>query len=56
MRPANPIRNKHTILKQMCEYIPAYLVPKLAIAHDIRTRAFSPWCAYPLFPATERLI
>ncbi len=42
-KSASPSQSKHTVLKQMCEHIPAYLVPKLARKHGIRARTFSPW-------------
>ena len=42
-KPVTPTRGKHTILKQLCEHIPAYLVSKLAREHDIASRTFSPW-------------
>lgn len=40
-----PARHKFTLLKQVIENIPAYLVPKLARKHgvDKRSRSFSPW-------------
>ena len=42
MRPAN---HKFTLLKQVIEIIPAYLVPKLSKKHgvDKKSRTFSPW-------------
>lgn len=42
MKPAS---HKFTLLKQVIETIPAYLVPKLARKHgvDKRSRTFSPW-------------
>jgi hypothetical protein len=43
MKSAGPIRSKHTVLRQMCELIPAHLVPQLARAHGITTRKFSEW-------------
>lgn len=42
-KPVTPTRGKYTILKQLCEHIPAYLVSKLAKEHDIASRTFSPW-------------
>ena len=41
----NPVRNKFTILKQICNIIPSNLVPKLAKKHgvDKRIRTFSAW-------------
>jgi len=40
-----PTRNKFTILKQVVEKIPGYLVSKLARAHGVesKSRSFSPW-------------
>jgi hypothetical protein len=40
-----PTRFKFTTLKQLCEQIPPYLVPKLARKHgvDKKARTFSPW-------------
>ena len=40
-----PTRCKYAILKQICELIPPYLVPKLAREHgvDKKARTFSPW-------------
>jgi hypothetical protein len=40
-----PTRNKFTILKQVVENIPGYLVSKLARAHGVesKSRSFSPW-------------
>ncbi len=40
-----PARNKFTLLKQVVENIPSYLVPKLARKHGIdkKSRTFSPW-------------
>ncbi|MBD3374497.1 IS4 family transposase [candidate division KSB1 bacterium] len=42
MRPA---KHKFTLLKQVMDIIPAYLVPKLAKKHgvDKRSRTYSPW-------------
>jgi len=42
-KPASPKKNKHTVLKQLCECIPSHLVPKLARNYGIKTRTFSPW-------------
>lgn len=36
-------RGKFTVVKQICDLIPGYLVPKLATKHKVRWRAFSPW-------------
>jgi hypothetical protein len=40
-----PAMNKFTLLKQVVENIPSYLVPKLARKHDVdkKSRTFSPW-------------
>jgi hypothetical protein len=40
-----PAKHQFTILKQICEHIPAYLVPKLARKHGVagNARSFSPW-------------
>lgn len=40
-----PAKHKFTLLKQVVEIIPAYLVPKLARKHgvDKKSRTFSPW-------------
>ena len=40
-----PARNKFTLLKQVVENIPSYLVPKLARKHEVdkKSRTFSPW-------------
>ena len=40
-----PLKHKYTILKQICQHIPANLVPKLAREHgvDKQSRSFSPW-------------
>ncbi len=40
-----PAKHKYTILKQICQYIPAHLVPKLAqsLGADKKARSFSPW-------------
>jgi hypothetical protein len=42
MRPA---KHKFTLLKQVVEMIPAYLVPKIAKEHGVteKSRSFSPW-------------
>lgn len=43
--PSRPARRNYTILAQVCELIPAYLVAKLARRHgvDKKARTFSPW-------------
>ncbi len=40
-----PAKNKFTLLKQVVENIPSYLVPKLARKYGIdkNSRTFSPW-------------
>jgi len=40
-----PSRRQATVLRQLVELIPSYLVPKLARVHgvDRRARTFSPW-------------
>lgn len=43
MKSARPIRSKHSVLRQLCELIPPHLASKLARAHGIKTRVFSPW-------------
>jgi len=42
-KPVTPTRRKHTILKQLCEHIPAYLVSRLARESNVSFRTFSPW-------------
>ena len=40
-----PVKHKYTILKQICQHIPAHLVAKLAreSGADKKARSFSPW-------------
>jgi len=40
-----PKKHKYTVLKQICQHIPAHLVPKLARQYgaDKKARTFSPW-------------
>lgn len=40
-----PAKHKFTVLKQICDLIPAYLVTKLANKHGVaaRSRSYSPW-------------
>jgi hypothetical protein len=40
-----PAKHNYTILQQICQHIPAHLVPKLAreFGADKRSRSFSPW-------------
>ena len=41
----SPTKHHYTVLKQICQYIPGYLVPKLArtFGADKKARTFSPW-------------
>ena len=39
----NPTRCDFNILRQVCNYIPSHLVPKLARECEIDSRGFSPW-------------
>ncbi len=43
MKSVTPTRGKYTVLKQLCEYIPAYLAPELAREHGVVSRGFTPW-------------
>ena len=43
MKSVTPTRGKYSILKQFCEHIPAYLTPKLAKEHGVKSRSFTPW-------------
>jgi hypothetical protein len=40
-----PAKHEYTILKQICQHIPAHRVPKLAraLGADKKARSFSPW-------------
>ncbi|MHB0946057.1 MAG: DUF4372 domain-containing protein [Sedimentisphaerales bacterium] len=40
-----PAKHEYTILKQICQHIPAHLVPKLALSFGIdkKARSISPW-------------
>jgi len=40
-----PAKHQYTILKQICQHIPAHLVPKLSRSFgvDKKARSFSPW-------------
>ena len=40
-----PVKHQYTILKQICQHIPAHLVSKLARSFgvDKKARSFSPW-------------
>jgi hypothetical protein len=38
-----PAKHKFSILKQVCEYIPRNLTPKLSKKYKIHSRSFSPW-------------
>lgn len=41
--PAKPTKCSMTLAKQICEQIPAHVVPRLAREYDIDARKFSPW-------------
>jgi len=41
--PVKSARSNSVIFRQICELIPAHLVPKIAREHKIRSRAISPW-------------
>jgi hypothetical protein len=41
--PAKSAKKKPALFRQVCELIPAYLVPKLARKHEIRSRGITPW-------------
>lgn len=41
--PPRPAARKPAIFRQICELIPAHMVPKLARKHGIRSRGISPW-------------
>lgn len=41
--PPRPAARKPAIFRQICELIPAHLVPKLARKYGIRSRGISPW-------------
>ena len=43
MMPASAAGSKRAIFRQVCELIPPHLVPTLARAHGIRSRAITPW-------------
>lgn len=43
MSSSNPIRSKHTVLRQLCEWIPPHLVCQLARKHGVESRSFSSW-------------
>jgi hypothetical protein len=43
MKSVTPTRGKNNVLKQLCEYIPAYLVAKIAKDHEIAFRDYTPW-------------
>jgi len=40
-----PTRSQYSVLRQVCNYIPEFLVPRLAEQHgvDAKARSFSPW-------------
>ncbi len=41
--PARPAKRKPIVFRQICEQIPAFMVPKIARKHGVRTRAITPW-------------
>lgn len=41
--PAKPTRSQYSVLKQLCDLIPAGLVPKLARKYQIASRGFCSW-------------
>jgi len=41
--PAKPAKRQSAIFRQVCELIPAYLVPKLARKHELKSPAIKPW-------------
>ena len=41
--PASTAVRKRAIFRQVCELIPAHLVPKIARKHGIISRAITPW-------------
>ena len=41
--PVKPAGSKRAIFRQVCELIPAHLVPKLARKHGIKSRGITPW-------------
>ncbi len=44
-KPSNPTRSKLSIFRQICNFIPSYLVPKLAreTNSEEKSRTFTPW-------------
>jgi hypothetical protein len=44
-KPAAPTPHQHSVLRQVCNHIPAFLVPKLAAETgvDKKVRTFTPW-------------
>ena len=42
-KPVTPTYGKYSVLKQLCEHIPAYLVSKIAREHGVVSRTFLPW-------------
>jgi hypothetical protein len=44
-KKAAPTPHHYSVLRQICNYIPAFLVPKLARATEVdkKARTFSPW-------------
>jgi len=41
--PAKPTRRNMTLLRQTCNLIPGFMVPKLASEHGVDSRSYSPW-------------
>lgn len=39
----NPTKSKFNVLRQVCNFIPEHLVPKLARQHEVSSRSFTPW-------------
>ena len=40
-KPSRPARSKHTVFRQVCNWIPEHMIPKLARQHLIDARGFS---------------
>jgi len=40
-KPSRPARNKHTVFRQICNWIPEHMIPQLAREHKIDARGFS---------------
>jgi len=41
--PARPAKRKPIVFRQICEQIPAFMVPKIARKHGVMTRAITAW-------------